>query len=257
MMVSALRFEGLQLKLFTHLMKSQNIDAQAKFDRRVGRNNGWNEMLDWKKQLDYGRHIRKVVTVEKASKEGEKKEDGSPGIGVTQQLFATTDFLDEPEKMEEDEGLVDNASIKSPNLLAASTDDEQEDETETATVLDKDTTIGTITQELEAATEELTPGGTRKRAWWEACTSCEEFPCVWAQYGKSTRDNDEILNLMIGSHNQPPSIVRRKRAFVHVATLLFGKMGIGHLKDMPACVVYGVRENWPAPNSVYSTDGVE
>ncbi len=97
MMVSALRFEGLQLKLFTHL-KSQNIDAQAKFDRRVGRNNGWNEMLDWKKQLDYGRHIGKVVTVEKASEEGEKKEDDSPGIGVTQQLFATTDFLDETEK---------------------------------------------------------------------------------------------------------------------------------------------------------------
>mgnify|MGYP002808027597 CR=1 FL=1 len=32
-------------------------------------------------------------------------------------------------------------------------------------VLDKDTTIGTITQELKATTEEeLTPGGTRKRA---------------------------------------------------------------------------------------------
>ena len=265
-MVSALSFECLCMKLFTHLMTSKNVEAEAvaKFDRRIGRNNGWNEMLDLKKQLDYGQHIGKVVTVEKESREGEKKDDNSssstllPGIGVTQQLFVTTDFLDAPDNKREEEDTgeddgVDNVSIKSPNLLAA-TDDEQD---ETTTVLEKDTTtVGTITQELEA-TEEVSPGGTRKRAWWEACTSCEEFPCVWAQYGKSARDNDAILNLMIGSHNQPPSIVRRKRAFVHVATLLFGKMGLGHLKDMPACVVCGVRENWPAPNGVYSTDGVE
>jgi hypothetical protein len=44
---------------------------------------------------------------------------------------------------------------------------------------------------------------------------------------------------------------------MHVATLLFGKMGLGHLKDMPACVVSGVREEYPAPVVVYSTDGVE
>jgi hypothetical protein len=178
----------------------------------------------------------------------------SPGIGVTQQLFATTGFLDAPDNKQEedrkDNGL-DNVSIKSLNLLAAM-DDEQD---KTVTVLEKDTTtIGTITQELEAV-EEVPPGGTRKRAWWEACTSCKEFPCVWAQYSKSARENDVILNLMIGSHNQPPSIVRRKQVFVHVAMLLFRKMG--HLKDMPACVVCGVCENWPAPNGVYSTNGVE
>jgi hypothetical protein len=62
--------------------------------------------------------------------------------------------LDAPDnKQEEDreDGGLDNVSIKSPNLLAA-TDDEQD---ETATVLEKDTTtIGTITQEL-VATEEV------------------------------------------------------------------------------------------------------
>jgi hypothetical protein len=106
--------------------------------------------------------------------------------------------------------------------------------------------------------EELTPGGTRKRACWEACTSCEEFLCVWAQYGKSARDsNDGILSLMIGSHNQPPLIVCQKCAFVHVAMLLFGKMGLGHLKDMPAWVVSGVHKEWPAPNGVYSSNKVE
>jgi hypothetical protein len=173
-----------------------------------------------------------------------------------QQLFTTTNFLDAPDNKQEedrkDDGL-DNVSIESPNLLAT-TDDEQD---ETATILEKDTTtIGTITQELEA-TDEVSPGGTRKRARWETCTSWEEFPCVWAQYGKSARDNDAILNLMIGSQNQPPLIICRKRAFVDVATLLFGRMGLGHLKDMPARVVCGVRENWPAPNGVYSTDRVE
>jgi hypothetical protein len=116
--------------------------------------------------------------------------------------------------------------------------------------------VGTNTKELETP-EEVRPGDTRKRAWWVACTSCEGFPCVWAQYGKSARDNDGVLNLMIGSHNQPSLIVCRKRAFVHVATLLFGKMGLGHLKDMPACVVSGVCEEWPALDGVYSTDGVE
>jgi hypothetical protein len=84
------------------------------------------------------------------------------------------------------------------------------------------------------------------------------FPVhVWAQYRKSARDNDEILNLRVGSHNQPPLFVHRKRAFVHITTLLFGKMGYGHLKEMPTCVGCGVRENWPAPNGVYSIDGVE
>jgi hypothetical protein len=82
------------------------------------------KQLHYKKQLDYGQHIGKVVTVEKPSKEGEKKDDNSasstlaPGIGVTQQLFVTTDFLDAPDKKEEDrkdDGL-DNVSIKSPNL---------------------------------------------------------------------------------------------------------------------------------------------
>jgi hypothetical protein len=74
-------------------MKSQNVE----FDRRIGRKNGWNEMLDLKKQLNYGQHIGKVVTFEKPSKEGEKKDDDSTsstlvpaGIGVTQQLFGCT-----------------------------------------------------------------------------------------------------------------------------------------------------------------------
>jgi hypothetical protein len=166
-------------------MKSQNVDAEAKFDQRIGRKNGWKEMLDLKKQLDYGQHIGKVVTVEKLSKEGKKKDDDStsstlvPGIGVTQQLFVTTYFLDAPDNKQEedrkDNGL-DNVSIKSLNLLAAM-DDEQD---KTVTVLERDTTtVGTIMQELEAA-EEVLPGGTRKSAWLEACTSCKEFPCVWA-----------------------------------------------------------------------------
>jgi hypothetical protein len=97
--------------------------------------------------------------------------------------------LDAPDNKQEedreDDGL-DNVSIKSLNLLAA-TDDEQD---KTATVLERDTTtIGTIAQELEAA-EEVLPGGTRKRAWWEACTSCEEFPCVWA---RSTVNQQETM----------------------------------------------------------------
>jgi hypothetical protein len=126
-------------------MKSLNVDAEAKFNQRIGRNNGWNEMLDLKKQLDYGQHIGKIVTVEKPIKKGEMKDDNStsstlvPGIGVMQQLFVTTNFLDAPDNKQEedrkDDGL-DNVSIESPNLLDTM-DDEQD---ETATILEKDTT---------------------------------------------------------------------------------------------------------------------
>jgi hypothetical protein len=184
-------------------------------------------MMYLQKQGDCKPHIGKVVTVEKTREKGEKKEDDSisstlvPGISVTQQLFATTDFLDAPDNKQEGEDRktdgFDNASLKSPNLLA-NTDDEQDE-----TILERDhTTVGTNTKEVETP-EEKGRGDVRKRAWWVACTSCEElFPCVWDQYGKSARENDGVLNLMIGSHNQPPLIVRRKRAFVHVATLLFG-----------------------------------
>jgi hypothetical protein len=177
-----------------------------------------------------------------------------PGIGVTQQLFAETNFLDAADNKQEEDRKTDgfdNASLKSPNLLA-NTDDEQDE-----TILEREnTTVGTNTEEVESPKEEGR-GDARKRAWWVACTSCEEFPCVWDQYRKSARENDGVLNLMIGSHNQPPMMDRRKRAFVHVATLLFGKMGQRHLKDMPACVVSGVREEWPAPDGVYTTKGVE
>jgi hypothetical protein len=141
----------------------------------------------------------KVVTVEKTRKKDEKKEDEDsmsstlvPGIGVTQQLFATTGFLDAPDNKQEEVRKTDgsdNASLKSPNLLA-NTDDEQD-----KTVLERDhTTVGTNTKEVEG------PGDGRKRAWWVACTSCEKFPCVCDQYGKSARENDGVLNLMIGSH---------------------------------------------------------
>jgi hypothetical protein len=129
-------------------------------------------MLDLQKQLDYGQHIGNIVTIEKPSKKGEKKDDDStsstlvlvPGIGVTQQLFVTTNFLDAPDNKQEedikDDGL-DNVSIESPILLAT-TDDEQD---ETASILEKDTTtVGTIMQELEAM-EEVSLDGTRKRAW--------------------------------------------------------------------------------------------
>jgi hypothetical protein len=56
-------------------------------------------MLDLKKQLNYEQHIGKAVTVEKTRKKGEKKEDDStsstlvPGIGVTQQRYATINFF--------------------------------------------------------------------------------------------------------------------------------------------------------------------
>jgi hypothetical protein len=239
-------------KLFTHLMIPNAEHIFRPPNGYHDRNNGWDDMMDMEKQVDYGQHIGKIVTVEKPPFKSpnlldtDDKDEEIATTGLTQQLFSST------QKDTRKDGL-DSISIKSPNLLA--TDDEEED---IATVIDKENkTVGTITQELEEQENQVSPGGTRKRAWWEACTTCEEFPCIWAQYGKSAKDNDAILNLMIGSQYQPPSIVRRKRAFVHVATLLFGKLGLGHLKDLPACVVSGVRENWPAPNGVYTTDGAE
>jgi hypothetical protein len=140
-----------------------------------------------------GQHTFQIGSHKPAPKKGEKKEDDSisstlvPGIGVTQQLFATTNFLDAPDNKQEEDRKTDgfdNASMKSPNLLA-NTDDKQD-----KTILERDTaTVGTNTKEVETLEEEG-PGDTRKRPWWVACTSCEEFPCVWAQYGKSAREND-------------------------------------------------------------------
>jgi hypothetical protein len=178
-----------------------------------------------------------------------------------QQMFVTTNFLDAPDNKQEeddrkDDGL-DNASIKAPNLLAT-IDDEQD---KTAPILKK------TPPPLEPSCKSWRPRTRchlveqgKEEGMVRSLHFLQGVSCVWAQYGKPARDNDEVLNLMIGSHNQPPSSVhrKRKRAFVHVATLLFAKMGLlGHLKDMPACVVCGVHENWFTPNGVYSTDGVE
>jgi hypothetical protein len=76
-------------------------------------------------KIDFEPHVGNVVTVEKTTKKGEKKEDDSTsstlvlGIGVTQQLFATTGFLDAPDNKQEEDRKTDgfdNASLKSPNL---------------------------------------------------------------------------------------------------------------------------------------------
>jgi hypothetical protein len=197
--------------------------------------------------------IGKVVKVEtsqdccdKKEQEGSNKQGNesetstlAPGIGVTKQLFATTAFLDdeEPAKNKEKQEEQDDTSTSecSPNLL------EDDDE---KTVLDNpqynpDVDGVIITQQLN----------NNEEGWWSICSVCTEFPCVWVQYFKHKMTK-------VAQPSCSP-LVHRQRAFMHLATLSYGKLGYQNRFDLPQCVVEGVRKNWPALDGVYTTSGVE
>jgi hypothetical protein len=54
---------------------------------------------------------------------------------------------------------------------------------------------------------------------------------------------------------EPSPLLCRQRAYMHLATLQYGKLAYQNRFDLPQCVVKGVRKNWPAPDRVYCTSG--
>jgi hypothetical protein len=242
------------------------------------------EEQDWKdddvctakKKLDFDMIGKVVVSVEKKSEKhhnrrGDSSETSSlgPGIGETQALLRMTDFLDDNKTasrkvlVKEDSTTNNNdndstneesGTPKSPNLLATTDDDETVLFNKKKTMPNDDE--GTITQQLHEQ-EEILVGGTRKEAWWATCKFCNQFPCMWTQNAEAVVENDKVLNDIAVQHLPPPNLVRRQRAFLYIATLVWGKQGYAYRFDLDTCVVEGVRKQWPAANGKYKGDGVE
>jgi hypothetical protein len=240
---------------------------------------GWEEGPT-KRRLDFemiGREV--VVSVEKKAKfncRNQKIDEETsvasslgPGVGETQELMQHTNFLDakkipgvrqekevDPSSNNNDEIGSDDEGKQSTNLLLTTDDDET-----TVLGLSKrgpkpDDDEGTMTQQLKED-EEVSVGGTCKEAWWTTCKSCNQFPCVWRQYKQAVCENDKVLNDIHMQTTPPPSLVCRQRAFIYIATLVWGNKGYAYRLDLDKCVVKGIREQWPAPNDEYIGNGVE
>jgi hypothetical protein len=151
---------------------------------------------------------------------------------------------------------------KSPNLLATTDDNDNDDDDETVLENKKKSKPnkddkGTIMQQLQEQ-EEISLRGTRKEAWWATCKFCNQFPCVWTQNAEAVVENDKVMNQVAVQPLLPHNFVCRQQAFMHIATLVWGKQGYAYCFDLDTCVVDGVRKQWPAaPNGNYKGNGVE
>jgi hypothetical protein len=240
-----------------------NTDEKEILEKQSGLVEGWKERLvGAKRQLDFEMIGKVVVSVEKKGKitHSINKKDGSEtsslgpgGVGETQQLMRATDFLDLEAAGDSENGR------KSPNLLDTTDDDETvfDEKKQVSKKTDTADDGGAITQRLRQE-EEVSLGGTRTENWWATCKFCHQFPCVWTQNEEAVIENDHVLNQIAMLNLPPPSLVRRQRAFIYIATLVWGRQGYAYRFDLDTCVVNGVRKQWPAPTTGnYNGDGVE
>jgi len=84
------------------------------------------------------------------------------------------------------------------------------------------------------------------------CSDCQQSPCDWSVFGPS------VVQLVRDTHGNKPNVEKcllnrscRHAAYTTFARVKFGYLGKGKRVPLPACVVNGIRMNFPDESNFY------
>lgn len=75
------------------------------------------------------------------------------------------------------------------------------------------------------------------------CDQCGCVPCIWSQNEENIQHDNSYLMGEDSTNKQ-----RRFYAYKQMVYALYGHLGKGNRRQLPQCVVDGVRANWPEDN---------